>query len=148
MLRLLLHHPEVELHQATSERNAGQFFHQLHPNLRGVSSGKFCSLNDIQHCDFLFLCLPHGQAAARMPEFMNISDRIVDCSADFRLHDPDVYESWYGQPHPHPALLEQFVYGLPEVYRDQIREAKLVSGVGCNATATNLALLPLAREES
>ena len=69
----------------------------------------------------------------------------MDCSADFRLRDPAAYERWYGEPHPAPEWLGRFVYGLPEIHREAIREAHYVSGVGCNATAVNLALLPLVR---
>jgi N-acetyl-gamma-glutamyl-phosphate/LysW-gamma-L-alpha-aminoadipyl-6-phosphate reductase len=74
-----------------------------------------------------------------------LAPRIVDLSADFRLHDADVYERWYGRAHPNPAWLERFVYGLPELHREELRGAHYVSGVGCNATAVNLALTPLAQ---
>lgn len=147
LLRILLTHSQVELLQATSQRHAGQFLHNLHPNLRGVTSARFSALEQLQPCDLMFLCLPHGEAAGRIDEFLAISQRIIDCSADFRLRDPETYESWYGNPHPNPEMLGQFAYGLPEIYRDEIRNSKLVSGVGCNATATILALLPLAKAQ-
>ncbi len=145
LLRLVLAHPGMELAQATSQTYAGRFLHSVHPNLRGVSTGKFVPLEKLDDCDLLFMALPHGQLAGRIEEFAPRCQRLIDCSADFRLRDPSVYEKWYGHPHPAPQWLDRFVYGLPEIYREQIRDAKFVSGVGCNATATNLALLPLAR---
>ena len=146
LLRLLFAHPDVEVHQATSQRYAGRFVRETHPNLRGVSNLKFTPIEDLLETDFLFLCLPHGQAAEQIEKFTGLSEYIVDCSADFRLRDPAEYEKWYGKPHPNPAYLDKFVYGLPELHRDELKSAKLVSGVGCNATASNLALLPLAKE--
>ena len=146
LLRLILAHPQTELHQATSQRYADRFLHTVHPNLRGVSKHKFSTIESLENCDLLFLCLPHGQAASRIGEFTGLANKLIDCSADFRLRDADLYEQWYGQPHPNPDMLSRFVYGLPELYREQIASADLVSGVGCNATATNLALLPLANE--
>ena len=145
LLRLILAHPNLQLHQATSQRYADRLLHTVHPNLRGVTKQKFSTIESLESCDLIFLCLPHGEASGRIEEFTQRAAKIVDCSADFRLRDADQYEQWYGKPHPNPQMLEQFVYGLPELYRDAISSANLVSGVGCNATATNLALLPLAR---
>ena len=145
LLRLILTHPELELQQATSQRYADRFIHTVHPNLRGVSKLKFTTLESLEKCDLLFLCLPHGEAAGRIEEFVELAPRLVDCSADFRLGDPAAYEKWYGKPHPNPEYLGKFVYGLPELYRAEIANAQLVSGVGCNATATNLALHPIAK---
>ena len=147
LLRLILAHPETELHQATSQRYADRFLHTVHPNLRGATKCKFSTLESLEECDLIFLCLPHGEAAGRIEEFTKLAPKLIDCSADFRLRDPALYERWYGHPHPNPEMLSQFVYGLPELYRDELSKANLVSGVGCNATATNLALLPLAREK-
>lgn len=143
LLRLLFDHPEVEVAQATSERFADSFIHFVHPNLRGRPKLQFCSLADLEPCDVLFLCLPHGQSMAGIERFAGLADRIVDLAADFRLSDPEIYARWYGKPHTAPDWLERFVYGLPELHRDKIRGAKYVSGVGCNATATNLAIWPL-----
>lgn len=145
LLRLLLTHPHVEVQQATSERNAGRFVHNTHPNLRGISTLKFSSIEDLSKTDLLFLCLPHGQAAEKIGQFTDLAEYIIDCSADFRLNDSAQFEKWYGNPHPNPELLTQFVYGLPELHREELKSAKYVSGVGCNATASNLALLPLVK---
>jgi N-acetyl-gamma-glutamyl-phosphate/LysW-gamma-L-alpha-aminoadipyl-6-phosphate reductase len=143
LLRLLLWHPGVEVAQATSGRNAGRYLHQVHPNLRGRTGQQFVHPDRLEPCDLLFLALPHGEAARAIARYAGLAERIVDCSADFRLPSPEAYARWYGEDHPAPAYLGQFVYGLPEVSREALRGARLASGVGCNATATNLALLPL-----
>ncbi len=145
LLRLLLAHPEIEVVQATSERLAGRFVYQVHPNLRGHTRLKFTSAQTMEPVDLLFLALPHGEAQKRMDEFARVAERIIDLSADFRLRDATLYEQWYSRPHTAPEWLEKFVYGLPELNREAIRGARYVSGVGCNATATNLALWPLFR---
>jgi N-acetyl-gamma-glutamyl-phosphate/LysW-gamma-L-alpha-aminoadipyl-6-phosphate reductase len=145
LARLLLFHPDIELAQVTSERLAGKPFTSTHPNLRGQTALQFVPANMVAPCDLLFLALPHGEAARKIDQFAALAPRIVDCSADFRLRDPAAYARWYGEPHPAPGWLAKFVYGLPELHRDAIRQASYVSGVGCNATASNLALLPLAR---
>jgi N-acetyl-gamma-glutamyl-phosphate/LysW-gamma-L-alpha-aminoadipyl-6-phosphate reductase len=142
---LLLGHPEVEVAQVTSQRFAGRFVHSTHPNLRGATRLKFSAVEELEPCDLLFLALPHGRASEQFEQFSSLATRIVDLSSDFRLRSAAAYEEWYGHPHANPDLLDQFVYGLPEIYRDELAQASYVSGVGCNATAVNLALLPLAR---
>jgi N-acetyl-gamma-glutamyl-phosphate/LysW-gamma-L-alpha-aminoadipyl-6-phosphate reductase len=144
LLRLLLDHPHVEVRQVTSERLDGQFVHFTHPNLRRRTSLKFVRSDAVERVDLLFLCLPHGSAVERIEQFDALTDRLVDLSADFRLRRPDDYVRWYGAPHGNPGWLDKFVYGLPELHREDIRQAKHVSGVGCNATATTLAIWPLA----
>jgi len=144
LLRLLLDHPRFEVRQVTSERLDGQFVHFTHPNLRRRTSLKFVRSEALERADLLFLCLPHGSAAGRIEQFAALAHRIVDLSADFRLRRADDYPRWYGAPHANPAWLDRFVYGLPELHRDQISSATHVSGVGCNATATTLAIWPLA----
>ncbi|MCB8925033.1 MAG: N-acetyl-gamma-glutamyl-phosphate reductase [Ardenticatenaceae bacterium] len=146
LLRLLLGHPEVTVQQITSQQHAGRFVHGVHPNLRGATRLKFSPVEALEPCDLLFLALPHGRAAEQIEQFAALAPRIIDLSADFRLNDPAAYEEWYGRSHPTPEWLNKFVYGLPELHRDSLREANYVSGVGCNATAVNLALSPLTRE--
>lgn len=143
LLRLLLDHPHIEVAQVTSERNAGTFVHFTHPNLRGRTKLQFVSAADVEACDLLFLGLPHGSAMERMDEYAKLAPRIVDLSADFRLREAAAYDRWYGKPHTNPEWLAKFVYGLPELHREELRQASYVSGVGCNATATNLAIRPL-----
>jgi N-acetyl-gamma-glutamyl-phosphate/LysW-gamma-L-alpha-aminoadipyl-6-phosphate reductase len=145
LLRLLLAHPQVEVTQITSESNADQYAHFIHPNLRGHTDLRFKRLADLAPCDLLFLALPHGQVMQHIEEFAGMAERIVDLSADFRLRHPADYERWYEHPHPHPEWLTKFVYGLPELHRQEMAGAKYVSGVGCNASVTTLALWPLYR---
>jgi N-acetyl-gamma-glutamyl-phosphate/LysW-gamma-L-alpha-aminoadipyl-6-phosphate reductase len=147
LLRLLLDHPNVSVAQATSERNADSYIHFTHPNLRGRTKLKFVSIDALESCDFLFVGLPHGRAMQRIDDFAKLADRFIDLSADFRLRRPKDYETWYGAQHQNQEWLDKFVYGLPELYRQQIAESRYVSGVGCNATATNLATYPLFASE-
>ena len=143
LLRLLLFHPGVELRQATSERHAGKPVSGVHPNLRKICKLKFVPASELEPCDVLFLGLPHGQVMSRLPEFEALADTLIDLSADFRLRDNDAYQRWYGQDHACPDRLNDFVYGIPELHRDAMRGATRISGAGCNATATILALHPL-----
>jgi len=146
LLRLLQQHPDVTIEQITSERFAGKPVSRAHPNLRKVCELKFCDVRALASCDVLFLCLPHGQAMHRFDEFVDLAGVIIDLSGDFRLKSSDVYRHWYGADHARPELLQKFVYGIPELHRDALRNARYVSGAGCNATATILALHPLCRE--
>jgi N-acetyl-gamma-glutamyl-phosphate/LysW-gamma-L-alpha-aminoadipyl-6-phosphate reductase len=145
VLRLLNRHPAVEITQATSRSKMGEYIYQTHPNLRKQTALKFTHPDTLEAVDVLFLALPHGQAQGQIEHFSALAPRIVDLSADFRLRDPQQYEAWYGKPHAAPDWLKRFVYGLPELHRADLGTANYVSGVGCNATAANLALMPLVR---
>lgn len=145
LLRLLLFHPRVRIKQITSASQAGKFVHSAHPNLRAVTDLQFAHPDSLEPTDLLFLAQPHGYTAGKIEAFARSAAYLIDTSADFRLRNPDNYAQWYGAPHPNPAWLDKFVYGLPERYREQLAGANYVSGVGCNATVTNLALLPLAQ---
>jgi LysW-gamma-L-alpha-aminoadipyl-6-phosphate/LysW-L-glutamyl-5-phosphate reductase len=143
LLRLLLFHPDAEVHQVTSERFVGKYIHSLHPNLRKRTLLKFVSQEELEPCDLLFLCLPHGSAMGKIDRFIGLAPRLIDLSADFRLKNPADYEKWYGHPHTRPELLDKFVYGICELHREKIRKSNWVSSAGCNATATILGLHPL-----
>ncbi len=145
LLRLLHFHPEVAVTQITSRGEAGRYVHTVHPNLRDVSRLQFIHPDALESCDVLFLCLPHGTAAKEIERYAALAPRIIDFSADFRLDDPATYARWYGGEHPAADWLNRFVYGLPEVNRERLQNAQYVSGVGCNATVTNLGLGPLVR---
>ena len=147
LLRLLLDHPNAQVQQATSESNAGKFVYALHPNLRKRTTLKFVPIAALEPCDVLFVALPHGETMKRITHLVELAGKIVDLSADFRLQDPADYVTWYGHEHSAPEWLPRFAYGLPELNREAIRQASYVSGVGCNATATNLAVWPLFRAE-
>lgn len=145
LLRLLHGHPEVEVAQITSREQAGRYVHTVHPTMRNISRLQFVHPDALEACDALFLAIPHGSAAREIERYAALAPRIVDLSADFRLSDAADYVRWYGEAHPAPDWLPRFVYGLPELRREALRGASYASGVGCNATALNLALWPLAR---
>ena len=145
LLRLLLRHPKVEVAQVTSDSMAGKPIGRAHPNLRKVTDLTFTPHSDLEPCDLLFLAMPHGRSMGRMSQFLVRAGKVIDLSADFRLKDRALYREYYGVEHPRPDLLAQSVYGLPELHRQAIRQATLVSGPGCIATAAILAIHPLAK---
>ena len=146
LLRLLLHHPQVEIHQCTSERFVGKPVTRLHPNLRKRTNLKFCSIQDLEGVDLIFTALPHTQCMQKFADFSSLAARIVDLSADFRLKEAAAYRKWYGVDHCQPDKLGDFVYGNVELHREEMKQAKYISGAGCNATATILPLWPLFKE--
>ena len=147
LLRLLLGHPNVDLKQVTSRSHLGEYVYQVHPNLRKQTQLKFSDPAALESVDVLFLAQPHGQAQHHIEEYAQLAPKVIDLSADFRLKDAAFYEKWYGEKHAAPDWLSKFVYGLPELHRAEMAAANYVSGVGCNATAANLALLPLVKAD-
>lgn len=143
LLRLLHFHPGVEISRVSSERFAGKPVGRLHPNLRKLGKLVFTELSSFEPVDVLFLCLPHGEAGRRIGQLEQLAPRIIDLSADFRLGSPEAYRAWYGEEHPAPDRLGTFVYGIPELHREEMRGATRVSSAGCNATASILGLFPL-----
>jgi N-acetyl-gamma-glutamyl-phosphate/LysW-gamma-L-alpha-aminoadipyl-6-phosphate reductase len=148
MLRRMIIHPDVEVIRVSSVDLVGKPVSAAHPNLSGLSD---LVLEDIppreaaRGCDIALLALPHKVTAEKVPELLELGVKIVDMSGDFRLRSADDYRTFYGATHPHPGLLGSFVYGLPELNRGKIQKAKHVASPGCFATATELALLPLAK---
>jgi LysW-gamma-L-alpha-aminoadipyl-6-phosphate/LysW-L-glutamyl-5-phosphate reductase len=145
LLRLLLGHPNINVQQVTSESNANKFVKITHPNLRKTTTLKFCSVKELQKCDVLFLCLPHGMAMKRIDQFKKLAPRIIDLSGDFRLNNAKDYDTWYNHPHTNPSLLKKFIYGIPELHREKMQKATMISSAGCNATCTILGLYPLVK---
>jgi N-acetyl-gamma-glutamyl-phosphate/LysW-gamma-L-alpha-aminoadipyl-6-phosphate reductase len=148
LIRRLLLHPEVELVRVASVDYVGQPLGAAHPPLTGRTSLRFEDLSPAAAaagCDVALLGLPHKVSARKAPEVLAAGAKVVDMSGDFRLRDPAAYERYYGAKHPHPELLGQFVYGLPELNRELIKGARAVASPGCFATTVELALLPLAR---
>lgn len=143
LVRLLLQHPHIELAQVTSSRYAGRALHSVHPNMRAQTSLLFSSPEATAPCDVLFLALPHGVAMREFARWSALAPMVIDLSADFRLRDPGDYETYYGAPHICPEWLERFVYGAPELHREQIRAARHIAVPGCMANAAVLALYPL-----
>jgi N-acetyl-gamma-glutamyl-phosphate reductase len=136
-------HPRLELAAVTSRSDAGRRLDQLYPRYRVSLPLTELDLEQLEEIDAAIVAYPHAASAPVVAEMRSLGIQVVDLSADFRLRDPDLYEEWYG-PHGEPALLSDAVYGLPELYRDQLRDADLVANPGCYPTASLLALAPLA----
>ncbi len=145
LLRLLLFHPHVKIQQVTSERQAGKYVRAMHPNLRGRTDLQFSPVETLERADILFLCTPHGVTMEKIDGFLDKANVIIDLSADFRLRNPDDYVTWYGHTHTKPELLKEFVYGIPELHREEMRDARYIASGGCNATAAILGLYTLAQ---
>lgn len=146
LLRLLAQHPQAQVAVITSRSEAGLSVADLYPNLRGHYDELRFSVPDVATlgaCDVVFFATPHGVAHALAGELLAAGTRVIDLSADFRLRDADEWSRWYGQPHGAVELLDEAVYGLPEVNRQAIRSARLIAVPGCYPTATQLGLIPL-----
>ena len=145
LLRLLAQHPEVNLTAITSRSEAGMAVSDLFPNLRGYVDLAFSEPDTgvLQQCDLVFFATPNGVAMEHVPQLLEAGVKVIDLAADFRLKRADQWQKWYGQPHACPQLLEDAVYGLPEVNRAAIKTAQLVANPGCYPTAVQLGLLPL-----
>lgn len=142
MLRLLSFHPQIHEIEVTSEQYAGKYVKQAHPNLRRLDL-RFTSAEELEDTDILFSCLPHGKSFEYLDKYLTRTDHIIDLSADFRLNNADDYKKYYSLKHPYPELLDSFVYGIPELHREEMTGAFFVSSAGCNATASILPLKPL-----
>lgn len=147
LLRILLQHPKVKVQQITSQRLADLPVTLTHPNLRGLTSLIYSKLEGLRLCDLLFIALPNGASMALMKQFMTLSKKIIDLGADFRLHDKNTWEEWYKTPHQAPELLKQFVYGIPEIYGDKIKQSNYVAGPGCEAIVSILSLYPFIKNK-
>jgi N-acetyl-gamma-glutamyl-phosphate reductase len=145
LLRLLARHPATDLRVITSRSAAGTNACDLFPNLRGMVDLAFTTPDPdvLADCDLVFFATPNGTAMHRVPDLLEAGVKVIDLAADFRLEDPTVWEYWYGMPHVCPDLLANAVYGLPELHRERIRQARLVANPGCYPTAVSLGLLPL-----
>lgn len=149
-LRLALGHPQLKVVQATSERSAGEPVALTHPNLRKTTQLRFTSADRLEPAAVVVSALPHGELLRRFPALDEQAELLIDLSSDFRLRDPELHASLYGEPHPYPEELARFVYANPELDRARPQGAALpgarrIAGAGCIATASILALLPLVR---
>lgn len=145
LLRILARHPAAEIAVITSRTEAGTPVADLFPHLRGWLDLRFTLPDEggLADCDLVFFATPNGTAMQSAPELLERGVRVIDLAADFRLKDPAVWETWYGMPHACPELLAEAVYGLPELNRAQLREARLVANPGCYPTAVTLGFVPL-----
>lgn len=148
LARLLATHPDVRITAATSRQYAGQPLAEVFPNLRkrvDIRCENLTVKELIPRADFFFTAVPHKTAMEIVPRLLDAGKKVVDLSADYRLHDAAVYQAWY-QEHTSPHLLGEAAYGLPEVYREQIRTARLTANPGCYPTSVILALAPAIRQ--
>lgn len=149
LLRLLAAHPQVRLTAITSRSEAGTAVADMFPNLRGYLDLHFSDPETaaLQECEVVFFATPNGTAMRLVPDLLKAGVRVIDLAADFRLQDPKEWQQWYGEAHACPELLDEAVYGLPEVNRDNIRKAALVANPGCYPTAVQLGFMPLLENE-
>lgn len=147
LLRLLARHPHAELVAITSRKEAGVPVADMFPSLRGHVDLAFSTPDDapLQSCDVVFFATPHGVAMAQARRLIDSGVRIVDLAADFRLQDPAEFTRWYGVPHACPDLLAQAAYGLVELNRESIANARIVANPGCYPTTVQLGFAPLLR---
>jgi N-acetyl-gamma-glutamyl-phosphate reductase len=145
LTRILSNHPEVELTVATSRRFAGMFLSDVYPSLRDRIDIRFEDVvvkDLVERADLFFMAVPHQTAMAIVPQLLQAGKKVVDLSADFRINDAGIYEKWY-QTHTAPEYLNEAVYGLPEIYREKIVQARLTANPGCYPTSVILGIAPL-----
>jgi len=148
LMKLLLRHPEVEITTLTSRQEGNPHVASVHPALNGRLDLRLEDVGSIavaSRADCVFSCLPHGVTATLMPNLLAAGVKVVDFSADYRLNDAATFEQWYGDKHPDPDRLGKVVYGLPELFREEITRAQLVANPGCYPTSAILPLAPLVK---
>ncbi len=145
LLRILATHSGVSVNQVTSRSHAGSRVDAMFPNLRGYIDLEFSQpdIDKLSACDLVFFATPNGIAMQSSKPLLDNGVKVIDLAADYRIKDLSVWEKWYGMQHTTPELVESAVYGLPEIYREQIKTARLVANPGCYPTAVTLGLLPL-----
>jgi N-acetyl-gamma-glutamyl-phosphate reductase len=146
LIKILLRHPEVEITALTSRSEGNPHVASVHPQLAGRIDLQMADLSPAEiasRADVAFSCLPHGVTASLVPKLLDAGMRVVDLSADYRLNSAESYADWYGQKHADPERLGPTVYGLPELFRERIRDARLVANPGCYPTSAILPLAPL-----
>jgi len=152
LVQLLLNHPHAELVAVTSRQNAGQTLAQVFPKFASHPKSKSLRFVDpnaevlAKQADVVFLALPHGVAAEYAVPLLNAGAIVIDLSADFRLKSAEIYKEFYAHDHPAPELLKKSVYGLPEIYRDEIKKSLLIASPGCYPTSILLPLIPLLKD--
>src|SRR5262245_42522379 len=148
LLRLAATHPQLDVGYATGDSQAGTRAADVYPALAAAYPSLAFEKYDADACaglDLVFLALPHGASQAIVPELDGRVGVLIDLAADFRLRDQALYPQWYGEEHAHPELLDGFAYGLPELFRDDLRGATRIAAPGCYVTAAVVALAPLLR---
>ena len=150
LLRILATHPHVEISFVTSRSNVGMRVDAMFPNLRGFIDLCFSDPNsdELTDCDLVFFATPNGIAMTQTSALLEAGTKVIDLAADFRIKDIDVWSKWYGMTHACPELVEEAVYGLAELNRESIKNARLVANPGCYPTAVTLGLLPLIQSKT
>ncbi|MDX9714109.1 MAG: N-acetyl-gamma-glutamyl-phosphate reductase [Dissulfurispiraceae bacterium] len=146
LLRILLLHPDVEITAVTSERSAGKSLPEVFPHLTAYKHLIYEPLESekiLSKADIFFMALPHGASQIAVDYFFSRGKKVIDLSADYRIKDPSVYEQWYKLPHQKQDTLAKAVYGLPELFRNDIKDAQLIANPGCYPTGSILALAPV-----
>lgn len=147
-MRIINLHPEAEVTYITAHSYSGERVGDLYPHLHTYANMRYEDYEigrAVEAADLHFVALPHGESMRLVPELLEAGARVIDLSADYRLKDPEEYGRWYGTEHSSPALLQEAVYGLPEIAGSELEGARLVAVPGCYPTAAILALAPLAR---
>lgn len=153
LINLLLRHRNIELTAVTSRQYSGKTIAEVHPRFASFPVARNLKFTNPQpaeltnQADIIFLALPHGVAAEYAVPLVNAGKKVIDLSADFRLKSPEIYKEFYGHDHPAPQLLKTAVYGLPEIYRDEIKTASLIASPGCYPTSILLPTIPLLRKK-
>ena len=149
LLRLLLQHPDIQIQTLTSETYGGKNIAEVFPSMAGQADFVLSKLDEgiAGSCDILFLALPHTASMQKMSAFLKGGCRVIDLSADYRLKDADTFADWYKTPHQNPENISHAVYGLPELHRSEIKDAKLIANPGCYPTSVILALAPIINED-
>lgn len=148
LIRILLNHPQVEVLAITSESKADADFAELHPQFQKIYSKKLVKSADLpDDLDLVFLGLPHGVSMDFVQKNHHKGYKIIDLSGDFRLPDAGVYEQWYGKKHEATSILKEFVFGLPELFREKVKSATMVANPGCYPTSALLGLAPLLKDK-
>ena len=145
LLRILHQHPSAEVHVMTSRALEGKKLYEVFPNMHGISNLTYLLPDDdkLYECDIVFFATPHGVAMNNAGLFLERNIKVVDLGADFRIKDSKIWSNWYNMEHTEESLLNEAVYGQPEIYRETIKEARLIANPGCYPTAVLLALKPL-----
>ncbi len=149
LVRILHNHPNAEISLITSESKAGQKFSDIHPAFYGMVDTVLKPVAEVKNhqLDVVILALPHGVSMNFIKDFHDADFKIIDLSGDFRLSNENVYKNWYGQEHIFPAGFKNAVYGLPELFKAQIKESRLVANPGCYPTSSILGLYPLLKNK-
>jgi len=145
LLRILATHPELEISYVTSRSNAGLRVDAMFPNLRGFIDLKFSdpATDALAQCDLVFFATPNGVAMNHVPALLQAGTKVIDLAADFRIKDIALWSQWYSMDHACPEVVDEAIYGLPEINREKIKDARIVANPGCYPTAVTLGLLPL-----